>query len=187
MKREPYEFTPLGLGAYLVHTDAFEDHRGYVTEGYNRRFFAKNGIRPGQFIQWNLSQSKKGVLRGMHYQKDPYGQARLIRCLSGEVFDAAVDVRKGSKTFGQYVSATISAKSKLAVYLPGGFANGFVVLSDEDAVMAYLVDKYFAPNHATGLAYDDPDVGIKWPVKPRIISEKDKSLPSLKQIRDSYG
>jgi len=181
-----YKFRRLGLGAYLVDTDAFDDHRGYVTEGYNKGIFAKNGIR-ANFVQYNLSQSKHGVMRGLHFQKDPHSQARFIRCVYGKVFDVAVDVRKGSKTFGQHVSATISAQDKTAMYLPSGFANGFVVLSKEDAVMVYLVDKYFAPKYAAGLAYDDPAIGIKWPVVPTLLSKKDRNWPTLKQLKDSYG
>jgi len=183
---KPYKFTSLGLGAYLVETSAFSDKRGYFMEGYNKAIFAENGINT-DFVQYNASRTNKGGIRGLHYQKDPHGQARFMRCVQGTVFDAAVDVRKGSKTFGQYISATLSAENKQALYLPRGFANGILALSDEPATIVYLVDNYYFPKAETGLMWNDPDVNIKWPVTPKLISKKDQNWPSLKQLKQQLG
>ena len=179
---EPYKFTHLGLGVYLIDTDAFSDHRGYFMEGYNYKDFAANGI-DAQFNQYNVSRSKKGTLRGLHYQKEPYGQAKMFRCVQGAIFDACVDVRKGSKTFGQVVTATYSAEDKKMMFVPKGFANSIFAISDEDAIVVYMVEGYHVPEAETGLRWDDPDLGIKWPMPPTLLSKKDQNWPLLKDIK----
>ena len=179
----PYKFTPVGLGAYLVATAAFEDERGYFMEGYNKDIFAKNGIK-ADFVQYNASRTISGGIRGLHYQKEPFSQARFMRCVQGSVFDAAVDVRKDSATFGQHITVTLSADDKNALYLPRGFANGVLAISDEPATIVYLVDNYYSGDHEAGLKWNDPDLGIKWPVVPRTISKKDQHWPSLKQLKE---
>jgi dTDP-4-dehydrorhamnose 3,5-epimerase len=178
---DPYKFKHLGLGVYLIDTQAFEDYRGYFMEGYNKDVFAKNGIN-ATFEQYNVSLSKKGTLRGLHYQKEPYGQAKMFRCVQGEIFDACVDVRRGSKTFGQCVTATYSAKDKKMMFVPKGFANSILTTSEEDAIVVYMVEGYHVSEAETGLRWDDPDLAINWPVKPTLLSKKDQSWPLLKDI-----
>ena len=178
---ESYKFSHLGLGVYLIETDAFQDHRGYFMEGYNKRDFAANGIN-AEFNQYNVSLSKKGTLRGLHYQREPHGQAKMFRCVQGEVFDACVDVRKGSKTFGQVVTATYSAEDKKMMFVPKGFANSIFAISDEDAIVVYMVEGYHVPEAETGLRWDDPALGITWPMPPTLLSKKDQNWPLLKNI-----
>lgn len=177
----PYKFTNLGLGVYLIETQAFEDHRGYFMEGYNKEEFAKNGIN-ANFNQYNVSLSKKGVMRGLHYQKEPYGQAKMFRCVQGEIFDACVDVRRGSKTFGQSVSATYSARDKKMMFVPKGFANSIFAISDEDAIVVYIVEGSHVSEAETGLRWNDPALKIKWPMEPTLLSKKDQGWPLLKDI-----
>ena len=179
---EPYKFTHLGLGVYLIETEAFEDHRGYFMEGYNREVFAKNGIK-ANFEQYNVSLSKHGALRGLHYQKESYAQAKLFRCVRGRIFDACVDLRKGSNTFGRVITATYSAEDKNMLFVPKGFANGIMGIAEEDSVVIYLVEGQHVPSAETGIRWDDPDLAIRWPLQPTLISEKDKNWPLLKEIR----
>ncbi len=179
---EPYEFTHLGLGVYLVDTEAFEDHRGYFMEGYNKAVFAKNGIS-ANFEQYNVSLSKHGALRGLHYQKEPNAQSKLFRCVSGKVFDACVDIRKGSKTFGSVITATYSAEDKKMLFVPKGFANGIMGIDDEDSTVIYLVEGQHVSKGEAGIRWDDPDLAIKWPFPPTLISEKDRNWPFLREIR----
>lgn len=179
---DPYKFTPLGLGAFKITTDAFSDDRGYFMEGYSKEVFAKHGIK-ADFIQYNTSKTKKGAIRGLHYQKDPHGQARFMRCVQGKLFDAAVDIRKGSPTFGQHITATIDSELKEALYLPGGFANIIMGISEVDAIAVYLVDNYYSREHETGLLWNDPDIGIKYPFQPTLISKKDMAWPRLKDLK----
>jgi len=171
----------LGLGVYLIETQAFDDHRGYFMEGYNKKVFADNGIS-SDFNQYNVSLSKKGTLRGLHYQKEPYSQAKMFRCVQGKIFDACVDVRKGSKTFGQVITAVYSAEDKKMMFVPKGFANAIFAISDEDAIVIYMVEGYHVPEAETGLRWDDPTLGIKWPMTPTLLSKKDQNWPLLKDI-----
>ncbi len=182
MINEPYKFTPIGLGAYLVDTSAFEDHRGYFMEGYSKELFAKNGIK-SEFVQYNASSTKYGGLRGFHFQKEPSNQARFFRCMRGKIFDAAVDVRKGSPTFGQHITATISAENRKGLYIPKGFANAVLGISEEDAAILYLVDNYYSAENETGLLWNDPALGIEWPMTPTLISKKDQMWPVLKDLK----
>ncbi len=169
-------------GVIIVEPTAYGDDRGYFMETYQKENFYKGGITV-DFVQDNQSMSKKGVLRGLHFQKN-HPQSKLVRCVKGEVFDVAVDLRKGSKTYGKYVSVILSDKNKKQFFIPKGFAHGFLVLSDE-AEFVYKVDDFYHPNDEGGLAWDDSTVGVNWPIDGNIqicLSEKDKNNPTLLEI-----
>ena len=177
----PFEFKRLEISdVILIKPKVFGDERGFFMETYKKSDFEKMGIK-GEFIQDNHSKSKYGVLRGLHFQKDPYAQAKIVRCIRGVIYDVAVDLRKDSPTFGKYVGVILSEFNKYQLYIPRGFAHGFAVLSDV-AEVAYKVDNIYAPNHEGGLIWNDPDVGIKWPIEDPILSEKDKKWPTLKEL-----
>ena len=147
-------------GLYLIQPTVFGDSRGYFMETYNYEEFKEAGLDM-VFVQDNQSSSTKGVLRGLHYQKK-HTQGKLVRVLSGEVFDVAVDIRKGSKTYGKWFGVTLSAEKKNMFYIPEGFAHGFLVLSDE-AEFCYKVNDFWHPNDEGGMAWNDPEIGIEWP------------------------
>lgn len=167
-------------GLLLIEPKVFGDERGYFFESYSERdlFEALGDVH---FVQDNESLSRYGVLRGLHFQKAPYMQAKLIRVVRGTVYDVAVDIRKGSPTFGQYHGEILSAENHHQFYIPKGFAHGYSVLSDE-ALFQYKCDEYYHPEAEAGLAWDDPDLGIDWhlPAGDVILSEKDRRHPSLK-------
>jgi dTDP-4-dehydrorhamnose 3,5-epimerase len=172
----PFEFKKLEIpDVILIKTKVFEDERGFFMETYE-----KAGIK-GDFIQDNHSKSQYGVLRGLHFQREPYAQAKIVRCVSGAIYDVAVDLRKNSPTFGNYVSVNLSEENKFMVYVPKGFAHGFLVLS-ENAEVIYKVDNVYAPDYEGGLIWNDEDIGIKWPVDNPIISQKDRNLLTLKEL-----
>jgi len=177
-----YKFKPLGMGVILIEHTAHEDERGWFMESWNEKTFKSNGI-DSDFIQINISRSKNGVLRGLHFQKPPFSQAKLVSCLKGEVFDVAVDVRKNSPTFGKYVSVVLSETNLRSIFIPRGFAHGFLVTSKEDAIVAYLVDNEYNKESEGGLRWNDPSVGIKWPATPKIINQRDTNLPLLKDVK----
>ena len=167
---------------YIIEPKVFGDDRGYFMESYNRRDFEEAGLDM-VFVQDNESKSKKGVLRGMHFQTK-FTQGKLVRCTQGEVYDVAVDLRKGSSTYGQWEGVLLSAENKRQFYVPEGFAHGFLVLSDE-AVFNYKCTNLYAPEYDGGLLWNDPEVGIKWPLEvidEIILSEKDKIQPTLKEL-----
>lgn len=174
-----YKFKELGLGVILIENEIYTDERGFFMEGFNVEEFKKHGIN-NTFIQYNISRSKKGVLRGLHFQLEPYSQAKLVRCVRGEIFDLAVDIRKGSQTFGKHVSIKLKGDGKEMVLIPKGFAHGFLTLSSEDADVIYYVDNNYAPNHERGIIWNDPDLNIPWPFKPTLLSKKDQNWPRLK-------
>ncbi len=167
-------------GVFIIEPQLFEDARGYFFEAFNYQKFNQVVGREVVFIQDNQSLSKYGVLRGLHFQKLPYAQAKLVRVLSGEVLDVAVDIRKNSSTFGQHISIKLSGDNKRQLYIPQGFAHGFVVLS-ETAEIFYKCDNFYAPAYDSGVKYDDKDLEIDWIIKENdiIVSEKDQNLPSL--------
>ena len=166
-------------GVYVIEPKKFGDNRGYFMETYNEKDFQKAGICVN-FVQDNQSSSTKGVLRGLHFQKT-HPQAKLVRVLSGEVFDVAVDLRKSSKTYGKYVGVILSAENNRQFFIPRGFAHGFLVLS-ETAQFAYKCDDFYHPEDEGGIRWDDPDIAIAWPeVGPLNLSEKDKKHPALKE------
>ena len=165
----------------IIEPKVFGDERGYFMESYRKDFFDKN-VGEIEFIQDNESKSKKGVLRGLHYQLPPFAQSKLVRVIKGSVVDVAVDIRKTSPTFGKYVSVELSDENKRQLFIPRGFAHGFLVLSDE-AIFTYKVDNYYAREYDRGIKFDDPDIGIDWnfPKEEILVSDKDKNAPFLKE------
>lgn len=169
-------------GVILVEPTVFGDERGYFMETYQYNDFCAGGIDV-KFVQDNQSKSKKGVLRGLHFQKQ-YPQSKLVRVIKGEVYDVAVDLRKDSPTYGKYEGVLLSEQNKRQFFIPKGFAHGFVVLSDE-AEFVYKVDDFYHPNDEGGLMWNDPDIGIDWPIPEDmeiILSDKDKLNPSFKEL-----
>ena len=166
----------------LIEPDVFGDNRGFFMETYRADLFKEAGI-PTNFVQDNMSSSRKGVLRGLHFQKDPYSQGKLVRVVRGEVFDVAVDLRKGSPYFGKWVGDLLSEDNKKSLYVPPGFAHGFCVVSDE-AVFHYKCTEFYHPEAEGGLRYDDPTVNVEWPLPdlPKITSPKDEKAPFLENI-----
>ena len=163
---------------YVIEPKVFGDNRGYFMETYKKNDFESNGLRY-DFVQDNQSSSVRGVLRGLHYQKE-FPQAKLVRVLKGEVFDVAVDLREGSSTYGKWVGELLSEKNKKQLMIPRGFAHGFVVVSDY-AEFAYKCDQVYHPEDEGGIIWNDPEIGIDWPDVPEVIlSDKDKALPLLK-------
>ena len=177
----PFEFKSLGLeGVRLVTPKVFGDERGFFMETYARKDFEPAGIRV-EFVQQNHSRSVRGVLRGLHFQREPYSQAKLVRCISGEVLDVAVDVRKGSKDFGRHVTAVLSEENKHIIFVPRGFAHGFLTISDV-AEVEYMVDNVYAPAHEAGVIWNDPRIGVDWSISEPTLSDKDKRWPGLSEL-----
>lgn len=172
-------------GVLIVEPKVFSDERGFFVETYNEPRYQEMGIT-GDFVQDNLSQSKKGVLRGLHYQAPPFDQGKLVTVLSGAVFDVAVDIRFGSPTFGQYVAVELTGENKKQFWIPAGFAHGFLTLED-DTVFAYKCTNIYSPESDRGVRFDDEAIGIQWPaIGERIISEKDTQHPELKDIAQEF-
>ena len=166
----------------LIEPKVFGDSRGFFYESYREDLFAQNGIR-ARFVQDNQSRSAKGVLRALHFQVKPKAQEKLIRVVSGEVFDVVVDVRQGSKTFGQYFHTTLSAENTKMLYIPKGFAHGFLALKD-DTEFIYKVSDFYSPEHERGILWNDPSISIPWPKLDveYILSEKDKKSATLHEV-----
>jgi dTDP-4-dehydrorhamnose 3,5-epimerase len=164
-------------GLIIIAPRVFGDERGYFLETYNEKEFEES-IGEISFLQDNESKSSKGVLRGLHFQKPPFAQAKLVRCIEGKVLDVAVDIRKGSNTYGQHVAVELSGENKRQLFVPRGFAHGFVVLSDT-ATFAYKVDNTYAPEFDAGMRWDDTKLNIKWGMNENevLVSEKDAQLP----------
>ena len=168
-------------GLLILEPKIFKDSRGYFFESYHQRELSRH-IPEYTFIQDNQSRSSYGVIRGLHYQKEPYAQAKLVRVIEGTVFDVAVDIRPVSSTFGRWFGIELSADNFLQLIIPGGFAHGFSVLSDH-ATLLYKCDQYYHPQSESGIRFDDPDLMIDWKIEPdkMLISEKDRLLPYLKK------
>jgi len=178
----PFTFTRLAIpDVILIEPRAFVDERGCFMETYKASDFAACGIAEA-FVQENHSRSLRGVLRGLHYQKDPHAQGKLVRAVVGEIFDVAVDIRKGSLTYRKWVAETLSAENRRMLYVPAGFAHGFCVLS-EVAEVLYKTTQEYAPDSDAGIIWNDPDIGIQWPIGTPILSEKDAALPRLAEMR----
>ena len=167
-------------GVYKIDVKKYGDNRGYFMETYKKTDFDEAGL-VYNFVQDNQSKSKKGVLRGLHFQKK-YPQAKLVRCIEGEVFDVCVDLRPGSPTYGKWEGVVLSAEKGNQFMIPRGFAHGFLVLS-ETATFCYKVDEFYHPEDEGGLVFDDPDIGIDWPdVGEILLSEKDKKNLSFEEL-----
>jgi dTDP-4-dehydrorhamnose 3,5-epimerase len=167
----------------IIKPKVFGDERGYFYESYNQKIFEEAIGRKVDFVQDNHSKSTKGVLRGLHYQLEPYAQGKLVRCVAGEVFDVAVDIRKTSPTFGHWVGINLSAENKCQLWIPEGFAHGFQVLS-ESAEFVYKTTNYYSPGNERGIFWNDPELKINWKeTEVMTLSEKDKILPIFSSIR----
>lgn len=169
-------------GVWLIEPHIFKDPRGYFFESYNGKEFEEK-IGPVHFVQDNESFSSYGVLRGLHFQKPPYSQSKLVRVVKGTVLDVAVDIRNGSPTFGKYVTAELSGDNHRQLFIPRGFAHGFCVLSPT-ALFQYKCDNFYAPQSEGALAWDDPDLQIDWriPADKVLLSEKDRHHPRIKDM-----
>ncbi len=182
----PFEFKRINIeDVILIVPKVFQDNRGFFLEGYKKSDFFNNGITD-EFNQDNHSKSSHGVLRGLHYQSNPYAQAKIVRCIRGEIFDVAVDIRKNSPTFGKWTGTILSEENKNMLYIPKGFAHGFLTLSDTAELLYKASGEYVAQNDK-GILWNDPDININWGkyglnFKP-ILSEKDKKQPLLKDIK----
>jgi len=174
-------------GVYIIEPKVFGDNRGYFFESFSARDFAAKTGMDVQFVQDNESLSRYGVLRGLHFQRPPYAQAKLVRVVRGRVLDVAVDLRVGSPTFGQYVCVELSEENHRQVFLPKGMAHGFAVLSEE-AVFQYKCDEYYHPEAEGGIAWDDPSIGIPWLLPPAEVSlsERDKQHPLLQDFDSPF-
>ena len=176
----PFKFSNLKIkDVVLIESVKFKDDRGFFEEVFKVPDFKNLGIDLN-VKQINFSHSTKGVLRGLHYQAKPYGQAKLVRCARGKIYDVAVDIRPNSATFGQYVKVELSEENKQMLFIPEGFAHGFLVLSDE-AEFCYKCDDFYHANDEGGLAWNDPDIGIEWPEVdvPLNLSEKDQKWKGI--------
>lgn len=175
-------------GVYIIKPDVFGDSRGYFFESYNKKKLAELLPELPEFVQDNQSKSCFGVLRGLHFQKAPHAQAKLVRVVSGKVLDVAVDLRPGSATFGEYVSVELSGENMLQFFIPEGFAHGFSVLSDE-AVFQYKCSDFYCKEAEGGIIWNDPTVAVDWKLAPSdiLLSDKDKVHPTLKEWARDNG
>lgn len=174
-------------GVVIVEPKVFGDHRGYFFESFSEKDFAE-AVGEVKFVQDNESKSSYGVLRGLHFQKPPHAQAKLVRVVKGRVLDVAVDLRKGSPTFGKHVAVELTEENHRQLFIPRGFAHGFAVLSDE-AVFQYKCDNYYAPQSEGSVLWNDPDIGIEWgiPSEDVMLSEKDRNAALLKDLGDVFN
>ena len=170
----------------ILEPTVFVDERGYFLESYNQKKFEEI-IGKVSFVQDNESKSSKGILRGLHFQKPPFDQAKLVRCIEGKVLDIAVDLRNKSKTYGQYISVELSSVNKKQLFIPRGFAHGFLVLSDS-AILTYKVDNFYAPDYDSGICWNDPILNIPWGVdiSEILVSEKDSKLSFFSDFKSPF-
>lgn len=176
-----FEFINLELkGLVLVKPTIFKDERGFFIETYKRGDFEKAGIKE-EFVQDNHSRSSRGVLRGLHFQRAPNAQGKLVRCFRGRIFDAAADIRKDSATFGRWAGFELNEDNSWMLYIPPGFAHGFLVLSGA-AEIIYKCTREYSPADDSGIRWSDPQLAVAWGIKDPVLSEKDKSLPLLKDV-----
>lgn len=177
----PFRFQRLDIpDLILIEPVIFGDDRGFFLEFYKRSDFFQAGIKE-EFVQDNHSWSIRGVLRGLHFQREPEAQGKLLRCIRGEIFDVAVDIRKDSPTFGRWVSVILSEENKKMLFIPPGFAHGFQVISDCAEVL-YKTTREYSPEHEAGIIWNDTDLAIEWPIKEPILSKRDRQWPSLREI-----
>ena len=168
----------------LIEPKVHRDERGFFMEAYKQSAFVAAGI-PQRFVQDNHSRSTRAVLRGLHYQRNPMAQGKLVRVLEGEIFDVAVDLRKGSPTYGRWAGMTLSSGNQRMLYVPDGFAHGFCVLS-ETADVLYKVTREYSAGHDAGILWNDPDIAIAWPIRDPIVSKKDADHPRLKETDTGF-
>ena len=168
----------------LIEPRRFEDTRGVFMETYKYSDFLRNGIQE-HFVQDNYSRSVRDVLRGLHYQRNPHAQGKLIQCIKGKIFDVAVDIRKGSPTFMQWISSELSEENNRMFYVPPGFAHGFIVVSDIADVI-YKCTKEYSPEDDRGIIWNDPDIQIRWPIQEPVLSEKDSRHPLLRDADNNF-
>jgi dTDP-4-dehydrorhamnose 3,5-epimerase len=181
----PFSFRPTAIAEVIVVEPAvFPDQRGFFMETYKRSEFAAHGIT-GTFVQCNQSKSSKGVLRGLHYQKRPKAQCKLVRALSGEIYDVVVDLRQGGPTYGQWVSVTLSGANQKMLYVPAGFAHGFCVTSEEAEIL-YMATEEYAPKHEAGVLWNDAELGIDWPLADPHLSARDHAWPPLRRADSDF-
>ena len=181
----PLSFTRLEIpDVILIETAAFSDPRGFFAEGYKRSDFNRSGLSC-VFVQDNYSRSIRGVLRGLHYQKAPVAQGKLVSVIRGEIFDVAVDIRKGSPTFGRWIAATLSDQNHRMLFIPEGFAHGFCVVSDE-ADVVYKTTMEYTPALEGGIIWNDRELNIPWPVKDPILSPRDARLPGFTRVAHEF-
>ncbi|MBN2102910.1 dTDP-4-dehydrorhamnose 3,5-epimerase [bacterium] len=181
----PFHFKHLAIpDIILIEPKTFRDPRGYFLETYKHPDFTANGI-PNHFVQDNLSHSTKNILRGLHYQIPPHAQGKLVMALQGEIFDVAVDIRKGSPTYGKWIKKHLSEARHGMLYIPPGFAHGFFVKS-EVAVVMYKCTSEYSPQHDRGIIWNDPEIRICWPSEKPILSKKDLSLPRLCEAENPF-
>jgi dTDP-4-dehydrorhamnose 3,5-epimerase len=171
------------MGLVMIETDSFTDERGFFAEVYKGSEFKKNGVEP-DLVQENMSYSKKGVLRGLHYQIGPAAQGKLVNVLAGRIFDVAVDIRKGSPTFGKWYGVELSEKNCRMLWIPEGFAHGFAAL--EDSQVLYKMTREYSKDHERGILWNDPDIGIKWPLERPILNDRDNGFGGLKTTATGF-
>jgi len=181
----PFTFKKLSItDVILIESKSFLDERGFFLESFKESSFIENGINT-KFVQDNFSRSIKGVLRGLHYQKNPKAQAKLVTVFRGEIFDIVVDIRKDSQTYGKWISEILSEQNRKLLYIPEGFAHGYCVLSEE-ADIFYKVNQEYSPENDSGFIWNDPEIAVKWPIDKPIISDKDLELPLLKNADNNF-
>jgi dTDP-4-dehydrorhamnose 3,5-epimerase len=182
----PFEFTHLEIpGLVLVQPRVFGDNRGFFFELYKHSDFVRGGIME-HFVQDNYSKSAQGVLRGLHYQKAPMAQGKLVTCMQGRICDIAVDIRKGSPNYGKWIRVELTDENRLMLFIPPGFAHGFQVLSGTAEVM-YKCTYEYSPANDRGIIWNDPDINIVWPFKDAVLSEKDKIHPTLQDADNNFN
>ncbi len=181
----PVTIKPTEIESVLeVETGLFEDDRGFFSESYSKQIWQQAGFDE-VFVQDNLSKSCRGTLRGMHYQLEPYGMGKLVRCVQGAVFDVAIDLRKGSPTYAEWVGRELNANNNLSLWVPIGFAHGFVALED-DSLVHYKCTEIHTPQAERAVSYKDPRIGIEWPITPTVISQKDEDALSLADAEANF-
>lgn len=182
----PFGFKRLDIpDVILIQPKVFEDERGFFMETYKYPDFVEFGIKD-HFLQYNHSRSiKKGILRGLHYQKDPMAQGKLVSVVIGEIFDVAVDIRKSSPYYGKWLGVIMSSKNKNMLFIPPGFAHGFCTLSDVTEII-YQCTNIYSPEDERGIIWNDPNLKIDWPVKNPVLSEKDSSFPTLDKADNNF-
>ena len=182
----PFDINQLAIpGVMVIRPKVFSDQRGFFLETYKYSDFAQAGIRD-RFVQDNHSRSISGTLRGLHYQKNPKAQGKLVGCVRGSIFDVAVDIRKGSPSYAKWVGGELSEDNHSLLYIPPGFAHGFLVLSDTAEVFYRCTEEY-SPEHDRGIIWNDPDINIAWPVAEPVLSEKDRALPLLRDAENNFS